>query len=219
MRTRTAWIGMAMVFGLGWSANRVFSQDGGMEGKKPAEEKPAPKEPTAEEKEAMAAWMKAMTPGEQHKKLAAQDGNWESVGKMWEKADQPPTEFKGTAKFRMIFGGRYQVQDVSSEMMGMPFEGMGLTGYDNVKKKYFSTWIDSMGTGIMVSEGTADEKGVITFNGPMCDPVSGKDCKTRMVFTDKDKDNFSFEMFVDKGDGKGEAKCMEMAYTRSKDKK
>ena len=218
MRTRTALVAMAMVFGLGWTANRVFSQDGGMEGKKPEakEEKPAAKEPTAEEKAAMELWMKAMTPGEQHKKLAAQDGEWVSAGKMWEKADQPPTEFTGTAKFHMILGGRYQVQDVSSEMMGMPFQGMGLTGYDNVKKKYFSTWIDSMGTGIMVSEGTADEKGVVTFAGQMCDPMSGKDCKTRMVFTDKDKDNFAFEMYVDQG--KGEMKCMEMTYTRRKDK-
>src|SRR5689334_15924307 len=130
MRTRTAWMAMAMVFGLGWTANRVFSQDAGGEGKKPAEEK---KEQTPEEKAAMEAWMKSMTPGEQHKKLAAQDGEWTSAGKMWEKADAPPVEFTGTAKFHMILGGRYQVQEVSSVMMGMPFQGQGLTGYDNVK--------------------------------------------------------------------------------------
>jgi hypothetical protein len=35
--------------------------------------------------------------------------------------------------------------------MGMPFEGLGYTGYDNVKKQYFGTWIDSMSTGIMTS--------------------------------------------------------------------
>ena len=32
-------------------------------------------------------------------------------------------------------------------MMGMPFEGIGRTGYDNVTGKYWSTWIDNMSTG------------------------------------------------------------------------
>jgi hypothetical protein len=210
---------MAMVFGLGWSANRVFSQDGGMEGKKPAPkegEKPAAPAMSPEE---MASWEKAMTPGEPHKKMAAHDGDWESAGKMWMAPDQPPVEFKGTAKFHMIFGGRYQIQEVKSEMMGMPFEGMGLSGYDNIKKKYFSTWIDSMGTGIMTCEGTADEKGTITQTGMMTDPATGTDCKVRMVFPAGDKDSITFEMYVDDGKGKGEMKCMEMKYSRVKDKK
>ncbi len=33
--------------------------------------------------------------------------------------------------------------------MGMPFEGMGIDGYDNLAKQYVSTWVDNMGTGIM----------------------------------------------------------------------
>jgi hypothetical protein len=216
MRTRTALIAMAMVFGLGWSANRVFSQDGGMEGKKPdakAEEKPAPAGPTPEE---MAAWEKAMTPGEPHKKMAAREGTWDTSSKFWMAPGAPPTESKGTAKFRMIFGGRYQVQEYTGDMMGMPFEGMSIGGYDNVKQQYFSTWIDSMGTGAMNSQGTADEKGVITERGLMADPATGKDCKMRMVLTEKDKDTMFFEMFVDDGKGKGEMKCMELTYTRKK---
>lgn len=217
MRTRTALLAMAMVFGLGWSANRVFSQDGGMEGKKEepkAEEKKAPAGPTPEE---MAAWEKAMTPGEPHKRMAAQEGSWESTGKMWMDPSQPATEMKGAAKFRMIFGGRYQIQEYTGEMMGMPFEGMSISGYDNVRKKYFSTWIDSMGTGVMNSEGTADEKGTVTYHGMMTDPATGGDCKVRMVFpAAKDKDSIAFEMYVDDGKGKGEVKCMEMNYTRKK---
>jgi len=37
--------------------------------------------------------------------------------------------------------------------MGMPFEGMGLDGYDNASKEYISIWIDNMGTGIMYMKG------------------------------------------------------------------
>jgi hypothetical protein len=35
----------------------------------------------------------------------------------------------------------------------MPFEGISTLGYDNAKKTFFSTWIDNMGTGMMVMEG------------------------------------------------------------------
>ena len=50
-------------------------------------------------------------------------------------------------------------------MMGQPFTGIGVTGYDNHAKKYLSTWIDSMGTGIFSMEGTASMDGeTITLN-------------------------------------------------------
>jgi len=214
MRIRATLAVTAVVFGLGWTAGQVFSQDGGMEGKKP--EKPAPAGPTPEE---MEAWMKAATPGEPHKRMASREGTWDTTSKYWMGPDAPPAESKGSAKFRMIFGGRYQIQEYTGDMMGMPFEGMSIGGYDNTKKKYFSTWIDSMGTGAMNSEGVADDKGVITESGVMLDPASGKECKMRMVLTDKDKDTMYFEMFVDDGKGKGEMKCMELTYTRRKEAK
>ena len=40
-------------------------------------------------------------------------------------------------------------------MMGQPFSGVGIDGYDNLRKKYVTTWIDTMGTGIFSMEGTA----------------------------------------------------------------
>lgn len=42
-------------------------------------------------------------------------------------------------------------------MMGMPFEGHGTLAYDNHRKMFVSTWIDNMGSGIMVLEGTYDD--------------------------------------------------------------
>ena len=41
-------------------------------------------------------------------------------------------------------------------MMDMSFTGMAIEGYDNVKKKFVSSWIDNMGTMILNSEGTYD---------------------------------------------------------------
>ena len=49
----------------------------------------------------------------------------------------------------MILGGRYLEQRYEGTMMGQPFSGIGVTGFDNYKKKFVSTWVDSMGTAIM----------------------------------------------------------------------
>ena len=66
--------------------------------------------------------------------------------------------------------------------MDKPFSGVGTTGYDNTKKKFVGTWIDSMSTGIMRSEGTADPTGkVITAQAVGSDPLTGKESRTRIV--------------------------------------
>ena len=41
--------------------------------------------------------------------------------------------------------------------MGMSFEGMGVTGYDNLKGKYDTIWMDNMASGMMHGTGSFDE--------------------------------------------------------------
>jgi hypothetical protein len=57
---------------------------------------------------------------------------------------QPPLESEGTAEHKMILGVRYLQQAFTGDMMGTPFGGIGLNGYDNQKQKFVSTWVDSM---------------------------------------------------------------------------
>ena len=57
----------------------------------------------------MKAWEAYATPGEAHKMLAMDDGNWEEDVTMWMKPDDPnPTKTKFTATSKMVLGGRYQ---------------------------------------------------------------------------------------------------------------
>ena len=42
------------------------------------------------------------------------------------------------------------------KMMEMSFKGMAIEGHDDVQQKFVSTWIDNMGTSIIMSEGTYD---------------------------------------------------------------
>jgi hypothetical protein len=110
---------------------------------------------------------------------------------------------------------RYSQEVTNGTMMGQPFSGMGLTGYDNVLGKYVSTWVDNMGTGIMTSTGTPDASGkVINWVGSMSDPITGKATKERMVTTFVDDDHHTFEMYTVPPGAKKEMKTMVIEYSR-----
>jgi len=118
----------------------------------------------------MEAWMKAATPNEHHEWLGHAVGEWKTTS--WFKMDpaMPREHADGRAEVESILGGRYTVMHYDSEVMGMPFSGVGLAGYDNIKGKYVSVWIDSMGTSPMVSYGTR-EGNTLTFEGSYENPM------------------------------------------------
>jgi len=168
-----------------------------------------------DEKAMMDAMAKYATPGEAHKKLEAFAGTWDTSVKWWMKPDAPASESKGTSENRMILGGRYLEQRFEGTMMEQPFTGIGYTGYDNYKKKYVGSWIDSMGTALMSSLGTADASGKLTFISEMDDFMTGKKCEIKQVVSVVDNDHHMFEMWGPDSAGKV-FKMMEIHYTRKK---
>lgn len=162
---------------------------------------------------AMKAWMSYMTPGDIHKMLAKDDGEWNEEITLWMAPGAPPTKSTATASNKMIMGGRYQESRHAGNFMGMPFEGYSVVGYDNAKKVFVSSWVDNMGTGIMFMEGKWDEKTkTIHFTGKTTDPSSGKDVPVRETFTWIDNNKQKMEMFMTQA-GK-EYKSMEILFTR-----
>jgi len=167
----------------------------------------------------MDAMMKDMakyaTPGDMHKHLEGMAGKWSTVTRMWMDPAAPPTESKGTASYEMVLGGRFISMKYNGDFMGMPFEGMGMTGYDNFHKNYVSTWTDNLSTAVMNSTGSASADGnTITLSGTMDDPVMGEmNMKFREVITLKGKDAFTLEMF-NTMKGK-ETKMFEIMHTRT----
>ena len=97
--------------------------------------------------------------------------------------------------------------------MGMPFNGRGMFGYDNVTGKYWSTWNDSMSTGLMVSEGTCDAKQSCTFAGSWTDPVKKTLVKSRMTTRWTSPATQIFDMYGPGRDGK-EMQMMQITYTK-----
>lgn len=184
--------------------------------KKSATEKKEPAAPAMDEKAAMDAMMKIATPGPAHKKLDFMVGAWNAKITMFMDPSKPPVVSEGTSAFKWVLGGRYMEQSVDSTFMGQPFSGIGFTAHDNFKKKYVATWMDTMGTMIMISSGTFDPAGkVLTYTGRMDDVTTGKSTPFREKMTVKSNDEFLFEMFTPGPDGK-EFRNMEIIYTRKK---
>lgn len=160
------------------------------------------------------AWKENMTVGEQHKMLAKTAGTWTGDVTMWMGDGAPPMKSTSTSVTKTIYGGLYQQTNHSGDMMGMPFEGSSTMGYDNMKKEFFSTWIDNMGSGIMVMTGQWDEatKKLTLTGNTRC--MNGQDATMREVFTMTDDNNQLLEMYgPDPKTGK-EYKNMEIKYTR-----
>lgn len=168
---------------------------------------------TPEMKAMMEAFQKAGTPGAEHRKLASLAGTYDLTVKSWHSPDAPPSTDTGTATRKMILGDRVLVEEVNSQMMGQPFSGQGLHGFDNVTGKHWATWNDSMSTGLMVSEGTCDASQACTYTGTYHDPVSKKPVTSRMTSRWSDKNTEVFEMYAPGPDGK-EARMMEITYRK-----
>ncbi|MEP6513232.1 MAG: DUF1579 domain-containing protein [Parafilimonas sp.] len=160
------------------------------------------------------AWMAYMTPGNVHQMLAKSEGQWKEDVTMWMMPGQEPMHSTASATNKMIMGGRYQQSTHTGDMMGMPFEGMSVMGYDNAKKMFVSSWVDNMGTGMMNMEGTWDDATKsITMKGTTVEPMTGKDMNVREVFKFMDDNTQMLEMYMMMPDGK-EFKSMEIKFTR-----
>jgi hypothetical protein len=133
----------------------------------------------------------------------------------WEAPGGPPTKEKGTATRSMSLDGRVMVEHVESSMHGQPWTGHGMHGYDNVSGRHWSTWNDSMSTGLMVSDGTCDDKGACSFTGSWNDPVSKGKITARMTTEWTAPDTEVFTMYTPGPDGK-EFKMMEITYSKRK---
>jgi len=164
--------------------------------------------------EEMAAWQRAATPGPHHQHYAEMAGTWKASAKMWMAPGTEPMISEMKAVCEVLMDGRYCAEKIEGTMMGMPFQGMSIAGYDNVKGKHTMVWIDNMGTGTIYSEGDcSDNCTVETQIYTYKDPATMKDTKVKIVARKIDANKHVLESFTIGEDGK-EFKNMEITYTR-----
>lgn len=155
------------------------------------------------EEQMMANWQMAATPGPEHKILENFTGHWLSHAKLQMDPSQPAQESDGTADGQLVLGGRFVHVIHKGTMMGQPFEGMMLLGYDNIAKKYVSTWVDVMGTAMVRYDGSFDKRTKRLMMGArFVDPMTLKPARTRAVTTFAGPTNMTYEEFSVEPDGK-----------------
>ena len=102
----------------------------------------------------MKEWMALSQPGKMHKFLQGMAGTWDAKAKMWMGGPgTPATESTGRQITKSVLGGRFildtyvgefKMPGPGGEMQSMPFEGIGITGYDNFRNMFVATWADNM---------------------------------------------------------------------------
>lgn len=227
MKSRQVFLGIALVVATAVITNQVVSQDHpkGDHPKKdhptgdhPKKDHPQPPDMSPEMAELMQKWQEFATPGENHKVLERLVGDWTMQGQFWMEPDGDPMPMSGKANYTSIWEGRYITATTEGDPMPgePPFHGLAGHGYDNLKKKFFWVWIDSMGTGVMHGEGDYD-KATNTFKYSFDQPDlrKGKYVKGRSVEKWIDNDHFVAEWYGPDKNGK-EYKSMEFKYSRAK---
>jgi len=167
--------------------------------------------------EMMAEYEEMVAPDEHQEMLTYFVGDWTVVMKMWMDPTALPMEAPGTMTAEMIMDGRFVKQEFHASMMGQPFTGTGMIGYDNYSGKYQSIWIDSVSTTMHYLEGHSSRNGdSISLYGQMDEPQLG--IRGRMVeyiYTVIDEDTFVF-VANDLHIGKENNTVIEVTYTRVK---
>ncbi len=200
MRNRFRLVGAMALIGTVLSAAPVSAQE------------PA-KAMEADEAAMMAAYLAAATPGAEHGRLASMTGKYTATVKMWADPSAEPQVSTASVERKMTLGGRYMMERYDGQMMDQPFEGMGMTAYDNVEQHYVATWMDTMGTGITTMTGNFDAYGkVLTMWGESMDPYTKKATKMKITTIVTDTGEVS-EMYMIGDDG-SEWKMMEFTYTK-----
>ncbi len=175
-----------------------------------------PQQSQQDRQEAMEAYMRLMATNENHAHLAKFAGEWSVTTTAWMEPGATPEKSQGTSQVEMILGGRFTKMRFKGTMFGQPFEGLQIIGYDNMKKKFISFWIDNTSTAFFLTEGTLDATtNTTTETGLWPDAMTGGTVAVKSVTRVINPDEFTYEMFMIGPDGQ-EFKSLEYRAVRKK---
>lgn len=178
--------------------------------------RPSPGKPSAaqpNQQEIMKKVEAAGRPGPAHQALNDLVGDWKAEVKCWMQPGSPPEVTQGTAQVRWTLNNHFLEEDFHGQMMGKPFSGRTLMGFDNTKQTFNSVWVSDSQTSMFVSEGKGDSSNkVITQEGKAsCAATGRKEVPMRTVLRVIDANKHVFEMY---DATQGDARTMEITYTR-----
>jgi hypothetical protein len=159
---------------------------------------------------AMAKTSKPTGLSKEQEMLLGDVGEWDAVVKSTG-GPEGMGEEKGTERVTAVCNGRWLWSDFTGNMMGAPFEGHGIMGYDPKQAKVVSIWIDSMSPNYAMTTGTCDlAKKTCTLSGDATCPT-GDPMSIQQVITKKDENTRAIQMEFKTKDG---TQNMEITYKR-----
>ena len=145
----------------------------------------------------LAEAMKFAAPGAQHELLNPLVGTWNYTTQFRMGPNAPWATGHGQSVNRWILGGRFLLQDITSEpseYLPMEFSGFGLLGFNNYHKHFTQVWMDTFSTGVTVLQGPTGTKGQFEVQGEV-DKLSAGKSPTRWVYHIDDENEHRFEMW------------------------
>lgn len=110
-------------------------------------------------KRAMDAWMANGRLGKFHRRLDYFLGKWTTETQMSMPGMPAMPSTPGTAEYTWLMEGRWLLGRSTGTVMGMPAEYVGVLGYDNHRKKYYSARFSSLDTSMTISTGAIARDG------------------------------------------------------------
>lgn len=176
----------------------------------------APQQSQQDQQQVMEAYMRMAATNENHAYLAKFAGEWNISTTAWMQPGAPPQKSQGSSVIETILGGRFIKMNFKGTMFGQPFEGIQISGYDNMKKKSITFWIDNTSTAFFLTEGMLDAASkTMTETGLWPDAMTGGMVKVKGVTKLINPDEYTYEMFMIGSDGQ-EFKSMEYRAVRKK---
>lgn len=178
-------------------------------------------EPSKDQQAMMAAMQAGMKQanslGEHHRALGDLVGEWEvEIALMM--PGMPPQSSPGTATYEWIIEGRWLGQRVTGTLMGMPYQGFSIIGFDGYAKNHVSASVSSMDTALNVARGlVVDPSNKTTaVYGTLDEYTTGELRKPFKVVTKVQDANRHVVEVWDLGIGEAGAKVLEFRYKRKK---
>lgn len=153
-------------------------------------------------------------PAPEHSWLSRHTGTWNARITTTVFPGAPPMEWSGTIHISMTGGGLWQVLDFKGEMMGRPFAGHGMTGFDPFQKKFVQCWGDSMSPNMLQLKGDLDEVNkTLVMAGEMQTPMGC--ARMKQITREVSVDELLFLVEVPAENGK-DFTVMRAVYTRAR---
>ena len=139
----------------------------------------------------MDAFIKTLSPVEEHKILHRWVGNWDVTMHM--DPAKPPVG-TGTIKGTMMYDGRFLFLETEGTSLGQPVKALTIVGYDVHTMRYNAVNVGGASTAMYSSSGTFDPAtGALDLHGEMNDPFGKR--PVRYVYILKENSLPVFEAY------------------------